>query len=171
MTRGRDTGGFTLMELLITIGVMAVALAIAIPSFVGWLPDFRLKAAARDLYSNFQKAKLSAVKRNLPCAVMFHEDGNGNTTGYTVFLDANSDFIKDAGEDVVATVNWADYTSVSGLPATFDNSSGAPVIAFRPTGLASDNNGGFANGMVTIKNTKNKTASLTVSQSGNIKLN
>lgn len=171
MTWKKSPPGFTLMELLITIGVLAVALAIAIPSFVSWLPDYRLKAAARDLYSNFQKAKLNAVKRNIPCAVSFSVDGNGNTTGYTVFLDADVDFVKDATEEVVATVSWGDYSSISGLAATFDNSSGTPVIAFRPTGLVSDNNGGFASGSARIKNSNNKIAGISVSQTGNIKLN
>jgi prepilin-type N-terminal cleavage/methylation domain-containing protein len=39
--------GFTLIELMVTIGVLAIMAAVAIPGFSRWLPSYHLKSAAR----------------------------------------------------------------------------------------------------------------------------
>jgi len=63
--------GFTGTELLVAIGIIAILTAIAIPGFSNWLPNYYLKAATRDLYSNLQLARLIAAKQNAACAVIF----------------------------------------------------------------------------------------------------
>ena len=71
----RNNSGFTAVELLVVIALIAILAAIAVPNFIGWLPNYRLRAATHDLYSNFQKAKLTAVKRNTNTAVRFDATG------------------------------------------------------------------------------------------------
>jgi type IV fimbrial biogenesis protein FimT len=158
--------GFTLVELLVTIAMVALLAAIAVPNFIGWLPDYRLRSAARDLFSNFQKAKLTAIKQNVNTAVCFHG------SGYVMFVDADIDFQKGDVEETVAQVEWADYKNVSVYPAaiTFDKSSGQPCIAFRPTGIPADNGGGFASGTTPISNTNDRTTRVIVSQAGHIRI-
>ena len=63
--------GFTLIELMIVIGVIGIMAAISTPMIMNWLPNYRLKAAARDLYSNMQKARMVAVKSNQNTAIIF----------------------------------------------------------------------------------------------------
>jgi len=67
----QKSSGFTLIELMIVISIISILTAIAVPAVMNWLPNYRLKAAARDLYSNMQKAKLEAVKTNSDYAVIF----------------------------------------------------------------------------------------------------
>ena len=62
-----------MIELIVVIVIMAVLAAIAIPGFSVWLPNYRLRSAARDLYSNLQLAKLGAVKENPSWAVVFDQ--------------------------------------------------------------------------------------------------
>lgn len=162
----RNKSGFTLVELLIVIGLITVVAAIAVPNIISWLPDYRLKAAANDLFSNFQKAKLTAVKRNTNCTVIV------NSSGYTVFMDDDTDFVQDGGEDVVIQITWADYKSVSVNLGniTFDNSTGQPTIGFRPNGIPVDNGGGIASGTAQIDNTNGKSRSVIISQAGSIRV-
>jgi len=159
--------GFTLVELLIVIGMIALISLIAIPNVIGILPDYRLRSAPHDLFSNFQKAKLEAVKRNINTAVCF------SAGGYTVFVDADDDFVQDGGEDVVVATNWSDYKDVSVTlgNVTFDNSSGQPCIAFQPNGIPVDNGGGSASGTAPIDNTNGKVTNVMVTQAGNIRIN
>ena len=67
--------GFTLIELMIAIAIIAIATAIAVPNLIGWLPKHRLGTASRDILSVLQQARLRAVKENADVTVQF-ETGN-----------------------------------------------------------------------------------------------
>jgi type IV fimbrial biogenesis protein FimT len=81
--------GFSLVELLVAMVMMAVMVTIAIPVFGRWLPDYRLRRASRDLYSNMQLAMMGAVRHNSNWAIVFDtgadryficsDDGGNNT--------------------------------------------------------------------------------------------
>ncbi|MFA5700245.1 MAG: GspH/FimT family pseudopilin [Desulfuromonas sp.] len=71
--QGRQAG-FTLMELLVAIAILAIAAAIAIPGIMNWVPNYKLKGAARDVYSVMQKARSIAVKSNRNAAIIFFPD-------------------------------------------------------------------------------------------------
>jgi prepilin-type N-terminal cleavage/methylation domain-containing protein len=186
MTILRKNEGFSLPEVLTVVAIIGIMSAIAIPSMLSWLSNKGMQSAARDLYSNMKKAQSFAVKENRNCAVTF----NG-TAGYTVYMDAatpwdasaatNKNFVHDAGagERIIAQVLWSDYRNVeldtANPPSFADNSGGNPTIAFQPNlipvippktpvkFLASDET-------VRLKNSNGRTATLTVSISGNISL-
>lgn len=109
----KQESGFTLVELMIVIGVAAVLMAIAIPGILGWLPDYRLKGAANDLFSNLQWTKLNAVKANKDWAVVF-DTANGR---YYICSDSGADgvwstvFGAGAENTVERTVDFARYDS------------------------------------------------------------
>ena len=67
----RKEGGFTFVELVMAMAIMGIAVSVAIPGFSRWLPDYRLKTAATELYANLQLAKMSAVRDNAEWAVYF----------------------------------------------------------------------------------------------------
>lgn len=61
--RGRQ-GGFSLVELMITLVVLGVAMAIAIPSFRAMTHRNRLVASANEVVAMLQIARIEAVRRN-----------------------------------------------------------------------------------------------------------
>jgi type IV fimbrial biogenesis protein FimT len=72
--------GFSLLELMVVIGIFCIVAGIAFPGFMNWLPNYRLKGAARDVYSNLQLAKMGAIRANADRSVTFSPGGAG---GYT----------------------------------------------------------------------------------------
>ena len=69
----RKRSGFTVIELVVVIAILGILTAVGVPNFLSWLPKYRLKSAARDLYSNMQLAKLSAIKNNADWAIVFNK--------------------------------------------------------------------------------------------------
>ena len=56
--------GFTLVELMITVAVLAIILAIAAPNFTGLLNGNRLTAQANQIIADLQRARSEALRRN-----------------------------------------------------------------------------------------------------------
>ena len=174
----RGYQGFTLLEVMITVIILGVLSSIAVPAFLVWLPDYRLRSAARDIYSNFQKAKLTAIKHHCLCTITFHQPVGGTTYDYVVFVDSDNDMEYDAGEQIIAQKLLASYRNVSfdtgeggGDGLTFaDNDVSLPSIAFRTNGLPRNNGGGFGSGTAHLINTRNRKTSVVISAAGNIRI-
>jgi Tfp pilus assembly protein FimT len=170
--------GCTLIELLITFIILGIATAIAVPVFSRWLPNSRLKSATRDVFSNFQLAKLTSIRSNSYCSITFNQAIGGTNYDYVVYADSDKNLEYDAGEDIITKVLWTDYKGVSfditqggGDGLTFaNNDDGLPSIAFTPAGLPKNNIGGFGAGSVFLTNPNGKATKVVVSPAGNIRI-
>ena len=133
----RKESGFTLLELMVTIGIIAIMASIAIPNIIGWLPNHRMSGAARDIYSAMQYARLTAVKEKIPIAINF----NIGTDTYTVFTDeVSTNGTLDAGETVIKTgtmpadVDMFSASFTGGVPYAGFDARGLPIQYFPGTG-------------------------------------
>lgn len=62
--RCKSAGGFTLMELLVVLGVIGLVLALAVPSFSRVLPALELRTDARNVAGALREARALAIGRN-----------------------------------------------------------------------------------------------------------
>ena len=67
----KKNAGFTLLELMVTVGIVGVVVGIAVPNILDWLPDYHLKKLARNLYTDMQLSKMNAMKQNKDWAIVF----------------------------------------------------------------------------------------------------
>jgi prepilin-type N-terminal cleavage/methylation domain-containing protein len=81
-----NQAGFTLIELMVAIGVFAVLIAVATPNLLATLPSLRLNDAARQVATDLQMARMKAIAQNSPNTVTF----NTSTGVYTFTLTTES---------------------------------------------------------------------------------
>ena len=95
----KKNSGFTLIELIVLIGVITILSIIAVPNFLSWRTNMYVKASARDIYSSMQEARLLAVKENLSTAIVF------DTTNSRYYLCDNwgGDGVWDGTNDNIGT--------------------------------------------------------------------
>ncbi|MGH7822438.1 MAG: GspH/FimT family pseudopilin [Candidatus Binatia bacterium] len=125
----RRASGLTLLELLCTVGVMALLLAIAVPRVSAMLPAALLDQGARSLAADLRFARVKAVAENRRFRVTMELDH----ALYRVEADAEGTFVPDGGDRA--------------LPGgvTFDAATSSRVvgnrisITFQPRGNTADN--------------------------------
>lgn len=76
LSRPMNGYGMTVLEIMAVVAIISILSAIAFPTVLSLLPDYRLKAAVSDLYSNLQRAKQEAVRSNGECGVYFDASTN-----------------------------------------------------------------------------------------------
>lgn len=67
----RQTKGFTLVELVLVIGILATVVGIAIPVTLGVNEGLRVGNATREVERELQGARIKAVSANRPMRVLF----------------------------------------------------------------------------------------------------
>lgn len=64
-SRERTEAGFSLVELMISVVILAIAMALAMPSFSQWIQNTHIRNAAESLLNGVQRARAEAVSRNV----------------------------------------------------------------------------------------------------------
>lgn len=113
--------GFTLAEVLITLGIIGVVAAIVIPTILNNSQDTQLKSAFKKSYSSINQALINALKENDGVTYACYSDKNYNftTSECTTFWAALKGQLRINKEykGAVDGINIPDYTGIDLISA------------------------------------------------------
>ena len=150
---GRGASGFSMVELLITLVLLGIVTAIAVPSYRGWVDNSNLKGAARMISSDFYDVRARAMAENRPYTVTYSPD------------PANTYRIQAPAVGAPANLAAVDETKTFGEYGTVRMSSvnggtGAVAVTIQPRGSASPA------ATIGLTNVRNSTGTITVLMTG-----
>lgn len=86
MTTPNKATGFTLIELMIGIAILAIALALGIPSLAEWIQNSQIRTAGESISAGLQAARNEAIRRNTPIEFMLTGNGGAGETGWQIVV-------------------------------------------------------------------------------------
>ena len=106
----RKNSGFTLVEVLVSLAILAILAALAAPSFSDSIRRYRVNAIRDDLIGSIQWARSEAIRRGFSiilvratgCGVTLL-DSNDWSCGWQAILDSNMNGVEDTNEPVIQT--------------------------------------------------------------------
>lgn len=140
--------GFTLIELMVTLTIVAVAMSVAVPSLTEFQRSAELRAAVNALKAAIQAARGEAMKRNMHALVVPAADQQWSS-GYLVLVDSDRSGTATAGDIVVA--RRTDLSANLELVGTETAGASPPFIRFDGSGYLRDGANGFVQLAMTIR--------------------
>jgi type IV fimbrial biogenesis protein FimT len=120
----RAAAGFTLTELIISVSVMAILLALAVPSFRDAGLSSELRASANSLIASTNLARSEAIKRNAVTTLCVSSDGSTCTAG-----SWEAGWILASGGTVIL------HQAAAAGGYQIVEASGIRTLSFQPTGV------------------------------------
>jgi type II secretory pathway pseudopilin PulG len=100
----QTSGGFTIVELMITLIIAVIITSLGIITMSGYLPKQRLISTSKYIENLLTRGQAEAYSRAVQVGVRFTKSGS-DTRG-AVFLDSNANFLQDAGEGEITYISF-----------------------------------------------------------------
>lgn len=146
--RNQRASGFTILELMVAIGIAMVVLGIAVPSLMTWMPTLRLSSAARQVATDLQVARMKAISQNTKFQMSFVGSIPG-ATSYRIEKDSGG-FVLESGP-----FSLPDGITVSSVTAT---------SVFQPRGTVNTSS------EITLQNVNSETKKVQVAAVGRVNI-
>lgn len=117
--RCRQSGGYSFVELVITVGMIVVLTGLAMPSFLNYYRSARVRAGAQAVSAYLNEARQLAIKNNSPVCVF-------RTTASTIQYRTATGTT--CNSTVIAVTGLADATSSIRLPENITLSAATPIF-------------------------------------------
>ena len=169
--------GFTTIELIVTVGVIAALAAASVPVFRNFSPSYNSKNAARNIVSHMQLARVHAIRNRVTTVAVYYPKSflpADQANSFLIYEDTNKDWIQDPGETVIFSRTKMP-AKVSLVSATFtSNGSGeltqTTSCGFDSQGIAARNGAVYVIGDLKLQNDNGQERTITLHASGKTKI-
>lgn len=157
--------GFTLVELLVTLSVLAILLAVAVPSFQGTIASSQLTSRTNELVSALNLARSEAIRRGARVTLCKSSSGTACTNsgnweqGWIAFVDttrSSTSASVDSGETVLSV-----QQATSGTTLIKGSTNVANYVSFGADGRPRTLAGAFTSGKLLTCSTSTALANST----------
>jgi type II secretory pathway pseudopilin PulG len=113
----RPSNGFSTIELAVTLGIILVVTAIAIPSFLNTYRMYQLSDAASRVAGILKSTRLEAIRRNTPVPCMITQTA-AIPPLTRIWTDSNKDSAEDPGDARVHLTDAVNLIGAGSVPGT-----------------------------------------------------
>jgi type IV fimbrial biogenesis protein FimT len=159
----RVCNGFTLVELLVTISIVAVLLSVGLPSFVTFVSNNQISSATNDLVYSIHMARSEAVKRGAPVRLASRNGSNWNN-GWTVQADVNSDGDYADSDDIL--MQWEPVQGGIDMSLAANNAADDTFIPFNSRGALIPSNAQFSITLTPLDCSKHNSRTISIQPTG-----
>lgn len=101
LSRHNCDNGFSMIELMTVLSIVAILLGIAVPSFAALIRDTKLVAATNDFFSSINLVRAEAIQRGMRIDMVPLDRSGDWAKGWAVFVDENHNQEVDGTERVI----------------------------------------------------------------------
>jgi prepilin-type N-terminal cleavage/methylation domain-containing protein len=170
----KNDNGFTIMELMVVVGIIAVLAVVSTPFLRTMYIQQQFSGAVQEVLSSIRQARLTAVEKNESVVVSFNtaagtfqvfvDDAGGNLADLDLngVPDIAQDWTRNGNEQTI--VNSTVPQSVAITAANF---TGNPVFRFDSRGFPMSSVGNMlTNGTITMSSTLGRTRQIDLFRNG-----
>ena len=159
----RPARGFTLIELMVTLALVAILAAVAMPSFKTTFANQAVSNAASELMTAGLQARSTALKENRQVVLEPTTAGDWRD-GWRIYVDMNQNLSFDSGSDTLVVTHEALDSKVSVAAGALTQ------IAYRSDGFLYVG-GALGNGRITLQATNTtRTKIIIVDRPGRVRI-
>lgn len=157
--------GFSLMEILIVLSIMAIFVSVAGPSMSESIKNSKIKELSNEFTTALYLTQSESIKRGVQVTIVPLQSSGGWQTGWNIFEDVDRNGVKGSNEKLIQTHS----VPADGLTLKSKDSVFTSWLAFLPSGAAKGNagmSGGFR--ICRSDNSLTKSRTITIQGSGNV---
>jgi Tfp pilus assembly protein FimT len=174
---GLNKGGFTAVELIVTVALLVGLTALSIPLINSFAPSYNGQQAASRIVSQMQLARVHAIKNRVTTVVAFYPKSfipADKANSFLIYEDTNNNWVQDSGENILLSRTYMP-AKVNVLSAAFtSNGSGelteTTSCGFDSQGVAARTGTAYVIGNVALKNDKDQTRTISFNASGKTRI-
>jgi type IV fimbrial biogenesis protein FimT len=136
--------GFTLVELMITLAIVALVLTLGVPTFQESFRNYRVTSLTNQFFTSLNLARSTAIKENVRAVLLKFDTSvtpvpgtlppaaGGFERGWIVFADPNNNATWEAGETLIQVF---EPVADTGVTIQGNTANVADYVSFRPDGM------------------------------------